>query len=262
MTPDPPIPLVSIITVVRNDAAGLAATRASIAVQGQVDYEWLIADGGSDDATLSVLEGPGPQPDWLDSRPDGGPFAGMDRAMARARGDYLLFLNAGDRLAGPALLPRLRPHMTGPDAADILYGDSIEDPGDGRPRRKPARHWRWAFYGMPAHHCAIFYRRSLLAGLYFDCGYRIAGDYAVTLQALDRACRVVRLPDTIAEFAIGGLSRRHAFLGRQEQDHIRRARFRFPVPIFATITMLQIVAASLRHLVPKVYAFGRFKAGQ
>ncbi|WP_029011711.1 glycosyltransferase [Niveispirillum irakense] len=264
MTPAPADqpPLISIITVVRNDAAGLAATKASITAQGPVDYEWLVADGGSDDDTLSVLDQPGPRPDWLDSRPDGGPFAGMDRAMRQARGTYLLFLNAGDRLAGPGVLAALIPHMTGVGAADILYGDSIEDPGDGKPRCKPARHWRWAFYGMPAHHCAILYRRTLLAGLCFDQGYRIAGDYAVTLDALRRAQRIVQLSVIIAAFAPGGLSRRHATLGREEQKRIREIHFSFPTPIFFAITMLQTVAENLRHLSPKLYAFGRFRRYQ
>lgn len=252
-------PLISIITVVRNDPDGLAATKASITAQSLVDFEWLVADGGSDDGTLTVLDHPGPKPDWMDSRPDGGPFAGMDRAMRQARGTYLLFLNAGDRLAGPGVLASLTPHMTGLGAADIVYGDSIEDPGDGKPRRKPARHWRWAFYGMPAHHCAILYRRTLLADLCFDQGYRIAGDYAVTLDALRRAQRIVRLSVIIAAFAAGGLSRRHASLGREEQKRIRGIYFSFPIPIFSAITMLQTVAEKLRLISPKLYALGRFR---
>lgn len=249
-------PLLSIITVVKDDAAGLIATRDSIAAQDGAEVEWLVADGGSGPAIGAVLAG-GRRPDWFDSRPDGGPFAGMDRAMVAARGDYLLFLNAGDTLADGQVLRDLAPLLAA-GRLDLFYGDTMEDPGDGQMRRKRARHWRWAFYGMPAHHCAIFYRRTLLSGLHFDCGYRIAGDYAVTLQALHRARSVGRLSRLVAAFAPGGLSRRQAARGRREQDHIRMRILGLSRVLRALITLLQIVAASTRNLSPKGYALWRF----
>lgn len=249
-------PALSVITVVRDDPDGLTATRDSLAAQVWRDFEWLVADGGSGPVTLALLRGPGPRPDWLDSRPDGGPFAGMDRALAAAGGTYVLFLNAGDCLSDPDVLADLAPLLArGPD---LLYGDSLEDPGDGRVRRKPARHRRWAFYGMPAHHCAIFYRRAQLTGLQLDTGYRIAGDYAFTLSVLRRATRVVRTARIVARFAPGGLSRRMAALGRHEQYLIRRRLLMMPATFAAGICLLQIAASSLRHLWPKGYAFWRF----
>lgn len=254
-----PTPLISIITVTRNDRAGLAATRASLGMQSWQGFEWRVADGGSTDDSLAALHGPGRQPDLLDSRPDGGPFAGMDRAMAGAAGDYLLFLNGGDCLAGPAVLAQLLPALA--MAPDLVYGDALEDPGDGQVRVKPSRHWRWCFYGMPAHHCAILYRRDLLTGLRFDCGYRIAGDYAVTAAALARARTCRRLPMVIASFAAGGLSRREAALGRQEQDRIRREVLRLGAPLSSAIRVLHIVAAWVRQRSPGLYAVARFRIG-
>lgn len=250
-------PLLSIITVVRDDPAGLAATRDSLAAQDWRGFEWLVADGGSGPATLAVLDEPGLKPDWLDSQADGGPFAGMDRALEVARGDYLLFLNAGDSLADATVLSDLLPCLD--TCPDLLYGDSLEDPGDGHMRVKPSRHWRWAFYGMPAHHCAILYRRAAVAGVRMDQGYRIAGDYAFTLAALRRAGPITRLPRVIARFAPGGLSRRHAALGRAEQFHIRRTLLRLSPALCTAILLLQIVASSLRILSPRGYAFWRFQ---
>ncbi|OYQ36455.1 hypothetical protein CHU95_04315 [Niveispirillum lacus] len=246
----------TIITVVRDDPAGLVATRDSLAVQSWQDFEWLVADGGSEASTLSALSPPGPVPDWLSSMPDGGPFAGMDRALVRASGQYVLFLNAGDCLADGDVLSDLMPVLS--EAPDLLYGDSLEDPGDGHMRRKRARHWRWAFYGMPAHHCALFYRRGLLSGLRLDQGYRIAGDYAFTLDVLSRASRIVQVNRVVARFAPGGLSRRLAALGRREQYQVRRRLLRMSAPKAGVIMLLQIVAGVARNLCPSGYAFWRF----
>ncbi|MQP64022.1 glycosyltransferase [Niveispirillum sp. SYP-B3756] len=251
-------PDLSIITVVRHDRAGLAATRASLGIL-PVGVEWLVVDGGSSDDTLAALAGAGPRPHWLDSRADGGPFGGMDRGLAQATGRFVLFLNAGDRLADASVLPTLLALTRPADAADLIYGDAAEDPGDGVMRRKPARHWRWAFYGMPAHHCAILYRRHLLAGLHFNCGYRIAGDYAVTLQALARADSIRRIPLLIACFAPGGLSRQQAARGRDEQHRIRMYQLRLSPSFSLALKLLQSVASIFRKHVPKAYAFLRFR---
>jgi len=251
-------PALSIITVVRHDRTGLAATRASLGNSLPPGVEWLVADGGSEDETLTALGGPGPQPHWLDSRPDGGPFGGMDRALSHACGTHVLFLNAGDQLAGPDVLDALLTLLNDPETPDLIYGDAAEDPGDGRFRRKPARHWRWAFYGMPAHHCAILYRRTLLEGLKFDCGYHLAGDYAVTLESLQRAREIRRIPLLLATFASGGISRRHAATGRNEQHLIRLYQLKMPNAVSQTIKMLHIVASIFRRHAPKWYALMRF----
>jgi putative colanic acid biosynthesis glycosyltransferase len=252
-------PLLSIITVVRDDPAGFAATAASIAAQSWSGYEWLVADGGSGPATLNEVRAAGRSPDWFDTRPDGGPFAGMDRAKRRARGRYLLFLNAGDHFADANVLRDLLYVLTIGEA-DIFYGDAMEDPGDGKVRRKPARHWRWAFYGMPAHHCALFYRREMAEDLWLDDGHRIAGDYAFTLQAISRSSRIVKYPRVISCFAPGGLSRRDAALGRLEQFEIRRNFLKMPAFANVGIRLIQIVAHCLRRIYPWGYALWRFQS--
>ncbi|MFV3073926.1 glycosyltransferase [Niveispirillum fermenti] len=253
-----PPPRLSIITVVRDDPEGLAATAGSVAAQRWTAFEWLVADGGSGPATLAALAAVPRPPDWADSRPDGGPFDGMDRAMAHAQGDFLLFLNAGDLLADDDVLQDLSGLLAGRDA-DIFYGDTLEDPGDGRVRRKPARHWRWAFYGMPAHHCALYYRRALVAGLRMEQGYKVAGDYAFTLAALRRTPRVARAARVVARFAPGGLSRRYAALGRMEQAYIRQHLLKMPRILSKGIYLIQIVAGTMRHIFPRGYAFWVFR---
>ncbi|QJE72165.1 glycosyltransferase [Aerophototrophica crusticola] len=248
-------PLLSVITVTRDDRAGLARTRASLDAQGWREFEWLVADGGSTDGTLGDLARDPPH--WWDSRVDGGPFGGMNRAMGQAQGRYLLFLNGGDRLAGPGVLAGVAAALRA-GSPDLLYGDALEDPGTGHLALKPSRHWRWVWYGMPAHHCAILYRRDLVADMEFDMSYRIAADYAFTLEAIRRACRISRMPSALAVFAPDGLSRRHAALGRQEQDRIRAEILGLPQGVRRCISALQFCMASLRSAHPAAYAYLRF----
>lgn len=246
-------PLLSIITVVRNDLPGLRATRDSLRAQSCQRFEWIVVDGASTDGTAEWLAAHADEPAWWRSAPDGGTYDAMNAALEHAAGHHLLFLNAGDTLPAPDTLAHLAAALDAAPDADFLYGDALERMGDGRTLHKPARSHRFAFYGMFTHHQAMVYRRALVAGLRYPTRFAIAADYAFTVQALARARRVVRLPQPLCVFAPNGLSQRHAALGRREQTVIRREEMRLgPLPCIA-ITTVQAVFAMLRRQLPLLY---------
>jgi len=98
------MPLLSIITVVRNDLAGLQHTGASIAKQTETDWEWIVVDGASDDGTERSKETLVPQPNVWISEPDDGTYDAMNTGVAHVTGEWILFLNAGDTLCRPETL--------------------------------------------------------------------------------------------------------------------------------------------------------------
>ncbi|WP_119677592.1 glycosyltransferase family 2 protein [Indioceanicola profundi] len=248
-------PAVSVITVVRNDAAGLALTRASLIAQDWRDFEWLVADGGSTDGTAELLAGWAGEMGWWDSKPDAGPFDAMNRAMEQARGEWLLFLNAGDRLADSKALSAL---AAAREHADLVYGDAVEEVAPGLTAIRPARRPRWAFYGMFAHHCAILYRHDQVRGLRYRTDLRIAADYGFTLEALRSARTCVHVSRPVACFASGGRSRTEERLGREEQFQLRRWTLCMPLAVCLSIRIIQFGMGSLRRFWPKFYGRLRF----
>jgi putative colanic acid biosynthesis glycosyltransferase len=263
-------PIISIITVVRDDAQGLAATRASLSCQIGPEggtllqdrhWEWIVVDGGSSDGGLHSLGDPasGVIPRLCLPGPDEGPFDGMDRGKQAALGTFLLFLNAGDRLASPHVLATLLDRLTHEADIDMLYGDAVETAPGGTLHIRPARSPGWAWLGMPAHHCAILYRRRIVEGLCLHQGYRVAGDYAFTVQAMARCAKLRTVPQPFAIFAPGGLSQRFAAVGRAEQTHIRTHLLNFPVSIVTIIDGLLKGAALLRSHFPKTYTTVRLR---
>jgi glycosyltransferase involved in cell wall biosynthesis len=102
-------PLVSIITVTRNDAGGLRATGLSVAEQTMVDFEWIVADGVSTDETLTMLQDWQHCPVRVHSAPDSSIYDGMNNGAALATGTWLYFLNAGDVFAEATSLQRMDP---------------------------------------------------------------------------------------------------------------------------------------------------------
>ena len=186
------------------------------------DYEWVVVDGGSDDGSVVFLKGTSAA--WS-SEEDFGIYDAMNKGIERAGGRYLLFLNAGDVLAGPDVLNRVYEIAQG--GSDFLYGDSLERIGGKGERSvmhyKPARAPETLVRGLFTHHQAMFYARAALGDLRYDTAYKIAADYDLTARFLagqNRGVRFCRFP--ICIFEGGGVSQTQARLGRAEQFAVRR----------------------------------------
>lgn len=97
----------TIVTINRNNAAGLARTLESTfgAQPGFDDWEQIVVDGASSDGSYAVLDKwkDHPRLGWHVSEPDTGIYNAMNKGASHARGDYLLFLNSGDVLLENAL---------------------------------------------------------------------------------------------------------------------------------------------------------------
>lgn len=100
-------PLISIVTVTKNDAEGLRSTGDSIRKQSFADFEWIVADGGSTDSTTSLMESWESFPVTYLSKPDRSIYDGMNNGAQAAQGRWLYFLNAGDTLCEDKSLERM-----------------------------------------------------------------------------------------------------------------------------------------------------------
>lgn len=236
--------LFSVITITRNNAKGLEATYASLAAQGFTDYEWIVIDGDSEDSTLDFLKD---KPAFVVSEPDRGIYDAMNKGIDRAGGAYLIFMNAGDRFAGPDVLQALAEIVKAKPA--FVYGDSYEGGF-----YKKARHHHKRFQGMFTHHQAMVYAKDALGDLRYDLRYKIAADYDLTLRFLNKAGAFVYWPQPICVFEAGGISQQNAGLGRLEQFLIRKGLGVSPL-INGTIFALQYANYTLRKLCPPLYQF-------
>jgi glycosyltransferase involved in cell wall biosynthesis len=100
-------PLVSIITVVRNEATGIVQTLESLQQQTYPYIEHIIIDAESTDGT-SELIAQYKNPSALHIRePDHGTYDGMNKGLRYATGEIVGFLNGGDVFASPEGLAEL-----------------------------------------------------------------------------------------------------------------------------------------------------------
>ena len=231
----------SVITVTRNNLAGLKRTRESLKIQSCMDYEWIIIDGNSSDGTKEYLS---TLPARALSEPDEGIYDAMNKGIKLATGKYLIFMNAGDIFAEAHVLQNVKDSAS---SADFIYGDSIEV------FYKHRRHHKHIDFGLFTHHQSIFYRRECIGDLRYDVRYQIAADYDFTARFLKRASRVLPLPFPICYFESGGISQQKAWQGRREQFQSRRALGINPAKNIL-IFSLQTLTWSVRQVFPAFYA--------
>jgi len=219
-----PQPWLSIVTVVKDDPAGLQRTRGSLARQDLEGVQWIVLDGSEDRAvieSMARLEGAVVVYEW--AAPEG-VYAAMNAALSLATGDYVWFVNAGDEVAGTETVPAI--HEALRHEPLWLIGQVAFLDEDGR-RTVPSpfdfheekRHF-FARGRFAPHQGTITQTQWLRERRGFDTTYMIAADYRASLLLAQEADPLV-LNAVVAEFRTGGLS---AQLWSRSVSEFHRAR--------------------------------------
>jgi len=202
-------PLVSVIVPSFNSAPYLRAAISSALEQVPRAHEVLVQDGGSTDGTLEVLRSFGDDVAWV-SAPDGGQSDALNKALARATGDIVIWLNADDVLLPGAIKAASDAFAEDPDLA-FAYGDfDIIDGAGALVRRYVSTPYSWT--RVFARGCYIFSgslfvsRRRLLDIGAYDATLRACMDLDLLLR-LDRAGRSTHLHRTVGQFRMHGASK-------------------------------------------------------
>ncbi len=204
--------LISVITVCWNAAATIDATCASVDEQTHPEVEHLVIDGQSTDDTLEIVArrpNPGRK---VNSEADDGLYDAMNKGLALATGDVVVFLNADDRYCSPTVLAAVHDAFL-ETSADAVYAD-IDMVVQSEPVRVQRRwktghfsHWK-VLLGWQIPHPALFVKRASLQRLgEFNSNYAIAADYDLMLRLVKQpGVRLHYLQRTVVEMAVGGVS--------------------------------------------------------
>ena len=205
-------PLFSIITVTWNAAGVIAPTMQSVQHQTNSDYEMLIIDGASTDDTLSIVRQASIAALRVFSEPDNGLYDAMNKGIARARGRYLIFLNAGDTFADNTVLARLA--LLAADNPGVIYGqtqlvDKDRNVVGMRHLTAPKRLTASSFLnGMVVCHQAFVARRDLVPQ--YDLQYKLSADYDWCIRILRKSeANAYAGPQPIISYLADGMTTRH-----------------------------------------------------
>lgn len=181
-------PKITVITVVYNDRDGFSRTAHSVLEQAGADWEWVVIDGGSTDGTRELVMAHADRTSFWCSERDGGIYDAMNKGLARANGEFVVFMNAGDRFAGPDSLKRVAEAIrrAGPGAGMVLGAARFELTPDYSYVQAPRPLDPYVLHSLPTSHQAMYFRTELHRRAPFDTRVRIAADY-------DAICRMYRI---------------------------------------------------------------------
>lgn len=207
-TGDAARPLVSYVTVVRNNTATLARTLDSVQQQTYDNVEHIVLDGASTDGTLDLIRRYADRLDYFVSEADAGLYDALNKAVPLARGQLICILNSDDWLepdAAEIAVRRMREALDGP--ALLLSGALVREGAVTHPWSPAFVHPGCYFTCANDCHNAIYATRAAYerSGPY-DISFRIAADFKWIMTSLDAGSACVYTQEPTVNYSMGGTS--------------------------------------------------------
>jgi len=242
-------PKLSVITIVYNNAADIERTMLSVLNQTYPNIEYIIVDGLSTDGTLEIIKKYSGKISKLISEKDEGIYDAMNKGLAVATGDYVLFMNSGDEFYSGDTVAKVFAIAEG---ADIYYGETemMDASGQslGQRRHKAPENFTWLSfkYGMSVSHQAIYVKRTLAEP--FDRNYHLSADIDWILNAAKKAKKIVNTHQYVAKYLVGGMSKkRHRQSLRERFDIMKKYYGLVPTLFNHTVIAFNLGWYWLRH---------------
>jgi GT2 family glycosyltransferase len=226
--PPSPAPRVSLVTPSYNQGEFLERTLRSVLDQGYPNLEYVVQDGGSEDATPEILRRYEHELTRWESAKDEGQADGLNRGFAGTDGEIMAYLNSDDVLL-PGALAYVTRYLARHPEVDAVYGQRVLIDDQDR---------QVGIWVMPPHDDemlrwsdsipqeTLFWRRSAWerAGGRMDQSFRFAVDWDLLLRMVDSGARIVRLPRFLGGFRVHDAQKTQAQLelGEEESHRLRR----------------------------------------
>lgn len=202
-------PLISVVVPVYNIEAYLEECVRSLLEQTYSNLEIILVDDGSTDLSPALCDKLAEEDERVvvSHKHNGGLSDARNHGMALASGEYLSFIDGDDYLEQGAY-EAVMAEFEG--AVDIVAFGIELCYDDGRKIRKAPTARRClgvgqgivalnTFCGLDVSACNKVYRRSLFEGIEFPTG-KHCEDYYIMPRLLDRAIRIVMLPDAFYQY--------------------------------------------------------------
>lgn len=202
-------PRVSVIMNCLNGAAYLREAIDSVFAQSFADWEIVFYDNGSTDASAEIARGYGDRLRYFRGETTIPLGAARNEALARARGEYIAFLDTDDRWLPEKLALQVAAMAARPDV-DFVYGNAyFLDAASGgttlayRAPQPEGDVFRPFLRYYPVNLQTVMLRRSSLAALeeWFDPALEVSEEYDLFMRLLRRG-RAAYLHEPLAVYRV------------------------------------------------------------
>lgn len=207
--------LLSIVSICFNDIQNLQKTSESIDYHFSfldINFEHIVIDGNSKDGTQEYLFD---RKNKLNhnfnfiSENDDGIYDAMNKGIDLARGEYLLFLNAGDLISNKFEINEfiLLLKKFSSSNISVLAFNTVLNIYEIKKINHKSRNINMNFkIKMPAIHQSIIFKTEII-GLYkFNKNFKICGDFDNIVRMMHNHEEIYPCDLYLSEFLIGGIS--------------------------------------------------------
>ena len=209
---------VSIITVSYNSEKTIEQTIKSVLTQSYTNLEYIIVDGASKDATMTIVRKYAEQDPRIRfiSEPDNGIYDAMNKGIQMASGDVVGLINSDDYYEEDALKKVVESIPN--DEKYVVYGMTRLMNGDVEDSVILIGHCSLPRKMMM--HPSCFVSRAVYNEYQFDTSYKSAADYDLFMRLFrDQTIRFVPVYSILASFRTGGMS--SSFVSNIETNDVR-----------------------------------------
>lgn len=219
----------SIITVCYNEEKTIRDTIESVLNQKWHNLEYIIVDGGSEDATLEIIQQYAKKDKrirWFSGK-DSGIYNAMNKGICLAEGEFVYFLNAGDVLHSDNVLEKVSEIAVG---IDILIGDIAlkSDTGIVEHSYAVGKELRENLeQGQCVCHQVIFASKRCMEGG-FDEQFQICADYDWLCRQVCSGKRIVKADIIIVDYDTQGVSNQVQYQKMRLKENFKVIEKSFP----------------------------------
>lgn len=210
--------LFSVITVVFNGEDVIEKTAESIIKQTFKGFEYIVVDGASHDQTLTKLEKYSSHISKIISEPDNGIYDAMNKGISLAKGQFVVFMNAGDVFYCEDVL--LKVSRSEINFFDVLYGNTfVSIPVLEKNKLLyviPKRlEYLWRGFGYCGiSHQSLFVRTEYARLFPFSMRYNISSDFFQVFSLYVSGSKFFYLPFPVALVQQDGISSQQFFYSK------------------------------------------------
>ena len=223
------MPKLSIITINYNNLLGLQKTIASVTSQTWQEFEYYVIDGGSTDGSAAYLASQNDKITYWVSESDKGIYNAMNKGIAKASGEYLLFLNSGDHFINSLSLQKVQKHLINDGV--IYFNIDVIDNGSSYVLENPTvMSFSYLHNNLPCHQCTFIHQSVFKRVGYYDESLKIVADWKLLIQAILKHNFAYRKVDAVfSTFYKDGISSLPENQSIIEAERARVLQEEFPV---------------------------------
>ena len=235
--------LISVITVCYNAQDDILSTIESVNNQSYPYIEHIIKDGKSTDLTISIIQENTNDHLLLFESEDDGIYDAMNQGIKHAKGEYCIFLNAGDVFATADVVGKIAEYLKMHSEVDIVYGDGIFEYSNGESiYQRMSSHanskW-WYLLGSSICHQCMFVKNELMVHYPFNLEYKICSDREWIIRMIEHKKNFRHASFPVAKCLVDGYSLQNIEIYEDEVDRCISEHFGFSKSVWKIIKLLK-----------------------